>query len=302
MNKAGRSPVFKKGQMISGRWEHGRYRILRRIGCGGNGLVYQVEDQQGLLKAVKISPDIYALTCEYRIMVFLRCCRELSDAHIMPQVYEIDDFQVGSTVYHFIVMEYCPGKNLGLYKGRLKEIDAVRVGSRVGCFLNYLHRAGLVFGDLKPSNIIYDFQTGSVRVIDYGSVTVKGKPLKQFTPCYDRASWQAGSRTADERYDMFALGLLLAALMLGKLCPCNNTERSYSELTKGINNRELKKIIVKALAQTADDCGELADNLSLLLEDGEPPTIFNPETAINYVGVASATSFIMSLVYYYGVR
>lgn len=302
MNTVGKLPVFKKGQIISGRWERGRYKILSRIGCGGNASVYLAEDQQGMLKAIKISPDIYGITCEYRIMVFLRCCRELRNSHIMPQVYETDEFQVGTTVYHFIVMEYCPGKNLGLYKGRLKEIDAVRVGSRVAFFLNYLHRAGLVFGDLKPSNIIYDFTTGSVMVIDYGSVTIKGKRLKQFTPGYDRASWQAGSRKADEGYDMFALGLLLAALVLGKLCPHNNSGKTYAQLTERIQNRHLKEIVLKAMAQTPDNCGELADNLFRVLEEWVPQDKFSSGTVINYFGAASAASFIVSLVYYYGVR
>lgn len=295
-------PALKKGQIILGRWERGRYKILSRIGCGGNGSVYLVEDQKGLHKAIKISTDIYGITCEYRIMVFLRCCRELSNTRIMPQVYEIDDFQVGSTVYHFIVMEYCTGKNLGLYKGRLKEIDAARVVSRVARFLNHLHRAGLVFGDIKPSNIIYNFNTGSVRVIDYGSVTAKGKRLKQFTPGYDRESWNAGPRTADERYDMFALGLLLAALVLGKLYPGNSSGKSYTELTERIKNRDLKEIVSKALAQTADDCGELANSLTRVLEEWAAPNRFNPGTIINYFGAASAASFILGLVYYYGAR
>lgn len=295
-------PVFNKGQTILGRWERGRYKILSSIGSGGNGSVYLVEDQQGKLKALKISTEIYSITCEYRIMVFLNCCQEISKTGIMPRAYQIDEFQLGSTVYHFIVMDYCPGKNLGLYKGKLSEADAARVGSQVARFLKCLHRAGLVFGDLKPSNIIYDFCNRSVRVIDFGSVTVKGKRLRQFTPGYDRASWQAGPRTADERYDVFALGLLLAALVLGKFNPHNSSEKSYAELTERFENRALKEIVATALAQSANDCGDLADELCNILEEGEPENKFSLNKAINYFGAASAASFVVSLVYYYGAR
>lgn len=295
-------PVLKRDHIISGRWERGHYKVLNRIGCGGNGSVYLVEDRKGLLKAVKISTDIYSITCEYRTMIYLRCCHELKASHIMPQVYELDEFQMGQTVYHFIVMEYCPGKNLGLYKGRLDELDAIKVGKQISAFLNDLHKAGLVFGDLKPSNIIYDFDTGSVKVIDYGSVTVKGKRLNQFTPGYDRASWQAGSRTADERYDMFALGIFLAAMVLGKLCSCNNSQQLYSRVMERIKNRDFKNIVLKALTQTANNCGELADNLSCLLEEWIPPDRLSTGTVVNYFGAASAASFIASLVYYYSVR
>lgn len=257
-------PFLKNGQVISGQWERNRYKILEPVGSGGSGAVYLVEDEAGCLKALKISADLYGLNCEYRFQVYLRSYREMQNLNVIPVVFEIDDCYIDSRTYRYIVMEFCKGEELAKCRGKLGLGDAVLVGRKVAVFLDCLHRMGFVFGDLKPGNIIFNFETGQIYIVDYGSVTIKEGKLRQFTPCYDRATWQAGERIADESYDMFSLGMLLAVLISGKI-----TRRRYKhpdKLTEGISDRisnsTMREVVRRALTQNALTCSDIFSPLS----------------------------------------
>lgn len=294
------TPVLKKGQLILGRWERNKYHIIKHIGKGGNGSVYLVKDNKGALLAMKISTDLVGLTCEYRMLVFLKNCQGSGDISVVPQVYEIDDFHINRIVYHYIVMQYCIGRNLAKFQGRPSAADAVIIGYRIAGFLSCLHQAGFIFGDLKPDNIIYDFKNKSLYVVDYGSVCVKGQALKQYTPGYDRANWQAGLRVADEKYDIFALGMVLAALTLGKAYTSETHEldRLFSRITNGVGNIPLQTIILKALRQEFVTCAEISFSLAEaqlnVSCDHREVGLF-----VNAVGITSLMSFILSVFYYY---
>lgn len=296
-------PYLKKNQIISGQWERNRYKILRLLGSGGNGAVYLVEDEAGVLKAVKVSPDFFGLNGEYRILVFLRSCSEIQKLNAVPAVFEIDDCKINSRIYYFIVMEYCQGEDLKKYKGKLSLNDAAIVGRKVAVFLDCLHRTGFVFGDLKPGNIIFDFKTGHTYIVDYGSVTVKGKKLRQFTPSYDRATWQAGVRVADESYDMFSLGMLLAVLLLGdiKQSRYKHPNEVMEEISRRIPNPVIRDAVRKALTQDALTCDDIACSLSSDELECNPCQNnmyrFN-NILINLVGLTSIISLIMTMIYF----
>ncbi len=295
-------PVLRSGQKITGRWERNSYRIVRLLGQGGTGLVYLVQNDNGGLRAMKISADVTGITYEHRILVFLNRCGRIKELGIVPEVYELDDFQIGKTVYHYIVTRYCPGTNLGTCLGRLRNRHVAVIGKQVAGFLSRLHEEGFIFGDLKPGNIVYDFPTGKINIIDYGSVSVKGHSLKQYTPGYDRASWQVGTRIADEQYDMFALGILLTALAVGKreLSPGGGLSGLISLVTRRIEPGHLQKTIVKALRQEAAGCREIALCLSVAEKESETAKSGRENTMfVHIVGAASVISFILSLAYYY---
>lgn len=257
-------PFLKKGQVISGQWEGNRYKIIKSVGSGGSGAVYLVEDEAGCLKALKVSPDLYGLNSEYRFQVYLRSFRELQSLNVIPGAFEIDDCYIDSRNYRFIVMEYCKGEELGKFRGRLGLKDAALVGRKVAVFLDCLHRVGFVFGDLKPGNIIFNFKTGQIYVVDYGSVTVKEGKLRQFTPSYDRATWQAGARVADESYDMFSLGMLLAVLISGKITRSRykHPEKMTEDIPARIPNSSMREAVRKALTQSALTCSDIFSPLS----------------------------------------
>jgi serine/threonine-protein kinase len=292
---------LKHGQIITGCWERKSYTIIRLIGRGGSGVVYLVKDLKGKPWAMKISSDVAGITHEHRILRFLHNCRAIKDLSSVPKVMELDDFRMGSQVYHYMITQYCRGANLGRNPGGVSLYHAAVIGRQVAQFLSCLHEQGFVFGDLKPGNLIYDFKSDTVYIVDFGSVTMKGQVIKQYTPGYDRLSWGAGGRTADERYDIFALGLLLTTLILGKSSRMNQTDLPslIAKASEGIYNPVLKNTIASILKQENTDTCTVVKNLSLIIEEELSGRSKATAWFVRFVGAASAAAFILSLAYYY---
>ena len=300
MKQSDFQPKLKYGQIITGRWERKSYAIIRLIGRGGTGLVYLVKDRQGKPWAMKISTDVAVITHEQRILRFLNNCREISDLSIVPKVMELDDFQIGGQIYHYIITQYCPGVNLGRYSGGLGLYNAAVIGQRVAEFLSCLHDRGFVFGDLKPGNLVYNFKSSTVYIVDFGSVTIKGQALKQYTPGYDRMSWGVGTRIADEAYDVFALGILLYTLILGKSDRCKKDLSSLiSRVSHGISNSLLKDTIAGILKQESFSARDISESLSLMVEKEKPAQFMRTNAWFAGIVGAASAAFILSWAYYY---
>jgi serine/threonine-protein kinase len=120
---------------------------------------------------------------------------------------EADDVAGPSEASSYYVMKYINGTHVidFLEKQGVDWFDIVarRILERLG----ELHRKGFIFGDLKRDNILV-YGHGYIELVDFGGVTRKGKAVRQFTEQYDRGYWNAGSRKADEGYDLFAFALL----------------------------------------------------------------------------------------------
>jgi serine/threonine protein kinase len=82
--------------------------------------------------------------------------------------------------------------------------------------LMLLHNYGYVYCDLKPENILFDTRRAMFRLVDFGGVREIGSSVTQFTPAFDRASYNCGTRQADPGFDAFALAALMVALATGK--------------------------------------------------------------------------------------
>lgn len=292
---------LKYGQIITGVWERKTYSVTRLIGRGGTGLVYLVKDRQGMVWAMKISTDVASITHEHRILRFLNNRCEINELSIVPKVMELDDFRIGRQVYHYIITQYCRGVNLGRNSGGVSPYHAAVIGRQAAEFLTCVHDLGFVFGDLKPGNLVYNFNSGMVNIVDFGSVTIKGQVLKQYTPGYDRLSWGAGTRTADESYDVFALGLLLSTLILGKSVNVNKTDLPslISRTLDRVNNPMLKGTLAKILRQENFSSRDVAESLSIIIEEEKTVRISRVNSwVVRIVGAASVAAFIVSWAYY----
>ncbi|HHY90406.1 MAG TPA: protein kinase [Clostridiales bacterium] len=199
--------------VISGRWNKNTYRILRLLGRGGIGTVYQVKDEKtGEIAALKISQDLQSLTKEYKML------KKFQHLKCVPKVKEMDDFLFRGKFFHYIVMEYIDGITLKAYIKR-KPMDLFSAAGLIlviGRCFQEIHKNQLAFGDLKLDNIMIDSDKRCLKIIDWGGVTPIGSSIKEFTPVYDRASWDKGIRTADAEYDLFSLSMLFAVLLLGR--------------------------------------------------------------------------------------
>jgi serine/threonine-protein kinase len=301
---SGADLFFHPGQEITGRWDGNRYNVLRELGTGGTAKVLLVKNTDGGSRAMKISRDLPGITREHRALLFMNNNRAIKNLGIVPEVYELDDYCKNGLTYHYIIMECCPGRSLQEYKGILQPEELVTIGLMLAIFLFHLHQAGYVFGDLKPGNILYDRTARKISVVDFGSVCPKGRIIQQYTPLYDRSSWQAGSRQGDEKYDLFALSMLLLFLHQG--LGVHVKKRSITELLWELKpmaaRARIIHVIIRGLRQEYNLLNDFAADLwrcrgktaqRVYVGGGYMPL------AVNLAGAISAFFFIISLFYFY---
>ena len=236
------------GNIIVGKWNQRHYKILSKLGEGGIGAVYRVVDlDSGTVCALKISSDMQSITKEYEKL------RDFQQLDAIPTVGELDDWVQNEEKMHFFSMEYIRGCDLKKYiRSRKISIQTViGITLIIGGIFSKFHQRGYVFGDLKLENLMLDEVKGSIRIIDLGGVTAMGKGIKEFTPLYDRASWNMGLRRADEAYDLFSLNMLLAFLLLGEKMPniSHGIERVRDGLVQAGLPSPLLRLMEKVLYQ-----------------------------------------------------
>jgi serine/threonine protein kinase len=201
----------------------GKYVILRQLGAGGMGVVYEAED--ALLKrrvAVKLLPSSVAAD-PVALQRFLREAQAAARLN-HPNVVAIHEIDQREGTY-YIVMELVPG---GTAQARLNDggplpwEEATRMAVEACRGLAAAHAAGLIHRDLKPGNLMYAAD-GSVKLADFGlakvtgnadgSVTALGQVMG--TPHY-MSPEQCRGEPLDPRSDVYALGATYYALLTGR--------------------------------------------------------------------------------------
>jgi serine/threonine-protein kinase len=131
-----------------------RYRILRRLGSGGAGVVYEARhEEMDRPVAIKILHGELFLVAS----AFERFRREARAAGQLahPNVVVIHDFGRAGAEEAFLVMEHCDGGNLADRLGRegaLTPAATLEVLSQVAAAVDAAHAAGIVHRDLKPTS------------------------------------------------------------------------------------------------------------------------------------------------------
>ena len=204
----------------------GRYEILRELGRGMMGLVYEAQDPAlGRTIALKT----INLTCvtipaqreefERRFAVEARIAARLSH----PGIVVVHD--VGRDIENgllYIAFERLPGETLAalLETGaRLPWRRSLEIVRQVAGALQHAHEQGVIHRDIKPANIML-LPTGQPKVMDFGIAKLQAAHLTaagQFfgTPLY-MSPEQALSQPVDARTDVFSLGSVAYALITGR--------------------------------------------------------------------------------------
>lgn len=203
-----------------------RYRVLSKLGAGGFGAVYKVEDTQlnnRLLAAKKLDLDgIAPRDQQGAISNFQQEARILSGlTHPnIPRIYE--NFEDNSN--HYLVMDFIEGETLYDYLDKQTSlttpaIEVVNMGQQLAAALDYLHtrQPPIIFRDLKPENIMVTPQ-GDVYLIDFGIARhfkfgQTNDTVRLGTPGYVALEQLKGkSSTAT---DIYSLGAVLYEMLSG---------------------------------------------------------------------------------------
>ena len=210
----------------------GHYRIVEELGRGGMGVVYRAEDlqlgRQVALKALK--PEVAGH--QDRLARFRREARSLAALNHpnIVTLYAVEELE-GQLL---LAMELVKGKTLGevIPADGLELKDFFRLAIPLVDAVSAAHKEGVVHRDLKPKNVLVTPQ-GRVKVLDFGLAKLRAVAADPAatthlpadaqtaigmvvgTPAY-MAPEQIRSGLADERSDVFALGLLLYQMVAGQ--------------------------------------------------------------------------------------
>jgi eukaryotic-like serine/threonine-protein kinase len=197
----------------------GDFRILRILGRGGMGVVFEAQDVKlGRHVAVKaMLPKVAAdPLAKARFLREAQAAAAVEHDHVVP-IHLIDD----KTGVPFLVMPFLKGESLDdrlKRDGTLPIAEVMRIGREVAEGLSAAHERGLVHRDIKPGNLWLEAPRGRVKILDFGlaralTPSAAGAEITQSgavvgTPAY-MSPEQGRGLPVDYRTDLFSLGGVL---------------------------------------------------------------------------------------------
>jgi non-specific serine/threonine protein kinase/serine/threonine-protein kinase len=208
----------------------GRYRILRVIGEGGMGIVYEAEQDQPrrtvALKIIKLgiaTPELLR-----RFEQESQALGRLQHPGI-AQIYEAGTVDTGFGPQPYFAMEFIRGKSPRDYaeSNRLSTRQRLEIMVKICHAVQHAHQRGLIHRDLKPGNILVD-DNGQPKILDFGVARVTDSDTRSTqqtdigqligTLAYMSPEQAlADPMDIDTRSDVYALGVILYELLTGRL-------------------------------------------------------------------------------------
>jgi serine/threonine protein kinase len=203
---------------------HERYRVVRLLGEGGMGSVYEAE-QLVMQRRVALKVIHRAYTANPAAVERFRREVRVAARLAHPNIVTAYDAETAGDS-HFLVMEYVEGVSLARLvreRGPLPVAEACAYVRQAALGLQHAHERGLVHRDVKPDNLIR-CADGTVKVLDFGLAALtaeRGAGLTEEnvvmgTPDYMAPEQAEDSRSADIRADLYSLGCTLYYLLTGK--------------------------------------------------------------------------------------
>ena len=213
----------------------GRYEVVRRIGEGGMGAVYEARHTLiGKRVAVKVLLEKFHAKSDFvaRLLQEARLAGSIGHEHIV----DVTDFGTTEDGRSFVVMEFLDGESLAELERREAPLPidrSLRIARQAASALGAAHAKGIFHRDVKPENI-YLIRRGEadfVKVVDFG-ISKAVKPggdegaesyrlthtgLLLGTPLYMSPEQARGEEDLDHRVDIWALGVMLYECLTGEV-------------------------------------------------------------------------------------
>jgi len=300
------------------------YKILEKLGVGGQGTVYKATDGKlGRTVVVKVLPA--ELTArEANLRRFEREAR-LASSLDHPNICTIFDLDEAEG-HHFIAMQYVEGRNVRqLVNGHPLDLKStLLIAIQVTDALAAAHARGIIHRDIKSGNVMIT-PSGQVKILDFGLAKllddtddssksrIHRTDLTEVGVPYGTATYaapeQARGDRVDKRADIFSTGVLLYEMLTGtwpfrgkttidvRHAVLHDAPRPISELRKEPIPARLQQILDRCIAKDPRDryqkMEELRDDLRLVLREvstsettGQPFASVVPEPARHLAGAS----------------
>ena len=280
----------------------GRYLIRSQIGSGGMAVVYKATDMKtGDIVALKVLRQEYNSDAEF-VQRFVREAEAASKMFHENIVNTLDYGEDGDQRY--IVMEYVEGQTLKEMirsMGRIPAGTAVPMAIRILAAVDHAHKNNIVHRDIKPQNILVD-KNGEVKVADFGIArrmrqdnditNVKESNLAMGSVHYFSPE-QAAGEAADQKSDLYSVGVVLYEMLTGQL-PFDG-ETALSVALKHVNedppsmrtidgsiSKGLDEVVMRALSKDAfkryQNAADMAADLKRAMRSPRGGFVRYPET------------------------
>jgi predicted Ser/Thr protein kinase len=305
----------------------GRYKLGRKLGRGGMGVVYEAEDRdlgrKVAIKMLRVTSDADPAELaedEERFVREARFCAGLPKHPHIVSVYEAG--VLGERRY--IAMELIEGVQFQEWRDRKSTMlrHKISVLRDVALAVEHAHRHGIIHRDLKPANILIDAQNVP-HVTDFGLAkqaakenggSLTGSGFLLGTPAYVSPEQAQGARDVDRRTDVWSLGIMLYEVLTGRLpfqgmnaldiviktirdpiSPPSTTRRT----TLASTDKSLETICMRALCKAPEDryptAAAMAEDLTRWLE-GRRVLATCPRSPRRYWKAAVAGALALSLL------
>lgn len=205
--------TFEPGQIVSGRFE-----ILRCVGEGGMGVVYEAFDRKRKQRiAIKLAKSPFGSLLSPELEGALKVRH--------PNICVVNEIHTAATelgYLDFLTMEFLDGETLAsrLARGKLEEVEAREIARQLCDGVAEAHRSGILHRDLKPGNVILcRKQDGNARAVitDFGLSTESAmdSEIEGGTPSY-LAPELSRKGKASQASDVFSLGVILYEMTTGR--------------------------------------------------------------------------------------
>jgi serine/threonine-protein kinase len=279
-----------------------RYEVVRCINAGGMGIVYEaIHLETRRRTALKIMLPSVVANREMRARFKLEAtvAANIESEHIVETLDAGVDAGTGAP---FIVMELLRGEDLSVMlqrRGRFSAAETVTLLMQIASALDKTHAAGVVHRDLKPENLFVarrDDGTPKIKILDFGIAKVvsestdAAKTKVLGTPLYMSPEQIRGDGTINPRADLYALGHMAFALIVGEAYWAREAEKA-----------QLYALMLKICAGKPETASTMAKRYSVDLPEAFDEW-FEQATAVEpHERFKTATALVQALAQVLGV-